>query len=150
MDNQEPDDDKQQSGVSGVSLQFLHFLLPWFEVISQNSTSNVIRLQQPRKAHLKISKNGHTWDTSQRTKTCTHKLHTQAAHTANQPKSEEKSVQLGEVHLYRIYFLQNPYFKNSFKIFWTIFFRVSQKFQVVVNRVMVADGGESNIRSLLS
>ena len=31
-------------------------------------------------------------------------------HTANQQKSEEKSVQLAEVHLYRIYFLQNPYF----------------------------------------
>ena len=30
-------------------------------------------------------------------------------HTANRPKSEEKSVQLAEVHLYRIYFLQNPY-----------------------------------------
>ena len=29
---------------------------------------------------------------------------------ANQPKREEKSVQLAEVHLYRIYFLQNPYF----------------------------------------
>ena len=37
-----------------------------------------------------------------------------AAHyTANRPKSEEKSVQLAEVHLYRIYFLQNPYFKNT-------------------------------------
>ena len=29
----------------------------------------------------------------------------------NQPKSEEKSVQLAEVHLYRSYFLQNPYFR---------------------------------------
>ena len=27
------------------------------------------------------------------------------------PKNEEKSVQLAEVHLYHIYFLQNPYFK---------------------------------------
>ena len=35
-----------------------------------------------------------------------------SSHTANQPKSEEKSVQLAEVHLYQIYFLQNPYFKN--------------------------------------
>ena len=34
------------------------------------------------------------------------------AHTANRPKSEEKSVQLAEVHLYRTYFLQNPYFKG--------------------------------------
>ena len=34
------------------------------------------------------------------------------AHTANQPKSEEKSVQLAEVHLYQIYFLQNPYFNG--------------------------------------
>ena len=32
---------------------------------------------------------------------------------ANRPKSEEKSFQLAEVHLYRIYFLQNPYFKCS-------------------------------------
>ena len=36
-----------------------------------------------------------------------------AAHyTANRPKSEEKSVQLAEVHLYRNYFLQNPYFTH--------------------------------------
>ena len=33
-------------------------------------------------------------------------------HTANRPKSEEKSVQMAEVHLYRIYFLQNPCFKR--------------------------------------
>ena len=32
------------------------------------------------------------------------------AHTA---KSEEKSVQLAEVHLYRISFLQNPYFMGT-------------------------------------
>ena len=31
---------------------------------------------------------------------------------AHRPKSEEKSVQLAEVHLYRIYFLQNPYFNQ--------------------------------------
>ena len=30
--------------------------------------------------------------------------------TANRPKSEEKSVQLAEVHLYRTYFLHNPYY----------------------------------------
>ena len=35
------------------------------------------------------------------------------AHTANRPKSEEKSVQLAEVHLYQIYFLQNPYFRRD-------------------------------------
>ena len=33
---------------------------------------------------------------------------------ANRPKSEEKSVQLAEVYLYRSYFLQNPYFIASF------------------------------------
>ena len=33
--------------------------------------------------------------------------------TANRSKSEEKSVQLAEVHLYRIYFLQNPYFRQT-------------------------------------
>ena len=33
-------------------------------------------------------------------------------HTANWPKREEKSVQLEDVHLYQIYFLQNPYFKQ--------------------------------------
>ena len=32
---------------------------------------------------------------------------------ANRPKSEEKSVQLAEVHLYRSYFLQYPYFSTS-------------------------------------
>ena len=31
---------------------------------------------------------------------------------ANRPKSEEKSVQLAEVHLYQSYFLQNPYFSS--------------------------------------
>ena len=32
---------------------------------------------------------------------------------ANRPKSEEKSVLLAEIHLYRIYFLQNPYFNEN-------------------------------------
>ena len=36
---------------------------------------------------------------------------------ANRPKSEEKSVQLPEVHLYRSYFLQNPYFSIQRKGF---------------------------------
>jgi hypothetical protein len=36
--------------------------------------------------------------------------------THNKPaKSEEKSVQLAEVHLYRIYFLQNPYFSSNYR-----------------------------------
>ena len=41
------------------------------------------------------------------------------AHTANRPKSKEKSVQLTEVHLYWSYFLQNPYFNEfTFLFFW--------------------------------
>ena len=42
--------------------------------------------------------------------------HFLAGHTANQPKSEEKSVQLAEVHLYRNYFLQNPYFSGILEV----------------------------------
>ena len=34
--------------------------------------------------------------------------HFLASFTANRTKSEEKSVQLAEVHFYQIYFLQNP------------------------------------------
>ena len=36
---------------------------------------------------------------------------------ANPPKSEEKSVQLADVHLYRSYFIQNPHFNGKAKVF---------------------------------
>ena len=51
------------------------------------------------------------------------------AHTANRPKSEEKSVQLAKVHLYRIYFLQNPYFKNIWSIKVENYFGIILDFQ---------------------
>ena len=41
---------------------------------------------------------------------------------ANPPKSEEKSVQLAEVHLYRSYFLQNPYFRTNYSKHYEIYF----------------------------